>query len=250
MTPDECRTALQDRLAEPAPGPIQTVTGLRQVGKTTLLLELAAAAKDRAVYAALDGSEGSVPGHFARLWDDADGAPPPRSPPCCCSTKCSTCTTGPRSGRAITTACAGAGRACTSSPPVRRRCALHAARARAWLAASSASRSPTGRRAPWWTRSACRRPRRWSTSFAAAPTQPLAIAGVLDGSWGKRALDVKLGRVAAHDLRGLGKFTQRYPAYRPLLLCSPEHVAAAQQIGIAAMGWQQFLLQGPPGGAP
>src|SRR5439155_450088 len=37
-----CREVLRRRLAEPSPGRIQLVTGPRQVGKTTLLLELAA----------------------------------------------------------------------------------------------------------------------------------------------------------------------------------------------------------------
>ena len=37
----ECRDLLSQRVAEPAPGRIQLLSGPRQVGKTTLLLELA-----------------------------------------------------------------------------------------------------------------------------------------------------------------------------------------------------------------
>lgn len=37
----ECRQLLTERLAEPAPGRIQLLAGPRQVGKTTLLLEVA-----------------------------------------------------------------------------------------------------------------------------------------------------------------------------------------------------------------
>jgi len=37
-----CRDLLLKRLREPAPGRIQLLTGPRQVGKTTLLLEIAA----------------------------------------------------------------------------------------------------------------------------------------------------------------------------------------------------------------
>jgi predicted AAA+ superfamily ATPase len=37
----ECRDRLLARLAEPAPGRIQLLSGPRQVGKTTLLLDLA-----------------------------------------------------------------------------------------------------------------------------------------------------------------------------------------------------------------
>jgi uncharacterized protein len=71
MTPDECGGELRRRLAEPAPGRIQLVTGPRQVGKTTLLLDLAAGFGRRAIYAALDSPEAAVPGHFARLWQEA-----------------------------------------------------------------------------------------------------------------------------------------------------------------------------------
>ena len=37
----ECRKVLSQRLNEPAPGRIQLLTGPRQVGKTTLLLDVA-----------------------------------------------------------------------------------------------------------------------------------------------------------------------------------------------------------------
>ena len=37
---DACRRLLLERLQEPAPGRIQLLTGPRQVGKTTLLLDL------------------------------------------------------------------------------------------------------------------------------------------------------------------------------------------------------------------
>jgi len=49
-----CREVLLDRLKEAAPGRIQLLTGPRQVGKTTLLLEIAAQFGNRAVYAAGD----------------------------------------------------------------------------------------------------------------------------------------------------------------------------------------------------
>lgn len=47
-----CRDRLLERLKEPAPGRIQLLTGPRQVGKTTLLFEIAAQFGDAAVYAA------------------------------------------------------------------------------------------------------------------------------------------------------------------------------------------------------
>jgi predicted AAA+ superfamily ATPase len=47
-----CRERLLERLREPAPSRIQLLTGPRQVGKTTLLLEIAKVFGDAAVYAA------------------------------------------------------------------------------------------------------------------------------------------------------------------------------------------------------
>jgi predicted AAA+ superfamily ATPase len=63
-----CREALLRRLAEPAPAHLQVVTGPRQVGKTTLLLELADRFGDRAQYAACDGPEAALPGFWERVW--------------------------------------------------------------------------------------------------------------------------------------------------------------------------------------
>lgn len=63
-----CLEALRARLAEPAPGRIQLLTGPRQVGKTTLLLALQEAEGERAVYAAADGPEALLPGFWERLW--------------------------------------------------------------------------------------------------------------------------------------------------------------------------------------
>ena len=60
------------RLREPAPGRIQLLSGPRQVGKTTLLLELAAALGDAAIYAAADGPSATLPGFWERLWVQAE----------------------------------------------------------------------------------------------------------------------------------------------------------------------------------
>ena len=62
-----CRAALVKRRAEPAPGRIQLLAGPRQVGKTTLLLEIAKQAGRRAVYAAADAPEAALPGFWERL---------------------------------------------------------------------------------------------------------------------------------------------------------------------------------------
>ena len=55
------------RLAEPAPGRIQLLAGPRQVGKTTLLLEIADGLGRQAVYAAADAPEAALPGFWERL---------------------------------------------------------------------------------------------------------------------------------------------------------------------------------------
>jgi uncharacterized protein len=68
----EARELLLRRLAEPAPGRIQLVAGPRQVGKTTLLLELAEQHGSTAIYAAADGPEAAVPGFWERLWIRAE----------------------------------------------------------------------------------------------------------------------------------------------------------------------------------
>jgi predicted AAA+ superfamily ATPase len=69
----ECREVLAARLAEPAPGRIQLLSGPRQVGKTTLLIELAAALGPTAIYSAADGPEAALPGYWERIWDGAEG---------------------------------------------------------------------------------------------------------------------------------------------------------------------------------
>jgi predicted AAA+ superfamily ATPase len=70
----ECRELLTRRLAEPAPGRVQLLAGPRQVGKTTLLLELAERHGRGAVYAAADGPEAAVPGFWERLWARVEAA--------------------------------------------------------------------------------------------------------------------------------------------------------------------------------
>lgn len=67
-----CRTRLLERLAEPAPGRIQLLTGPRQVGKTTLLLDLAQAMGPTALYAAADAPDATLPGFWERLWARAE----------------------------------------------------------------------------------------------------------------------------------------------------------------------------------
>ena len=64
----ECLEVLWRRLSEPAPSRIQLLAGPRQVGKTTLLLEIAARLDDAAIFFAADGPEASLPGGRERAW--------------------------------------------------------------------------------------------------------------------------------------------------------------------------------------
>jgi predicted AAA+ superfamily ATPase len=59
------------RLEEPAPGRVQLLAGPRQVGKTTLLGEIEARWKTRAIYLAADAPDASLPGWWERQWQRA-----------------------------------------------------------------------------------------------------------------------------------------------------------------------------------
>jgi predicted AAA+ superfamily ATPase len=64
----EARAVLTRRLSEPGPGRVQLLVGPRQVGKTTLLLEIVERFGPTAIYAAADGPEAALPGFWERLW--------------------------------------------------------------------------------------------------------------------------------------------------------------------------------------
>lgn len=76
--------------------------------------------------------------------------------------------------------------------------------------------------------------------------EPLEVDGVLDGTWGRWAVEIKTGAVGTTDLRGLLEFTRRFPEYRPLLVGDPPGQLAAERAGIAWVSWHDFLLSGPP----
>jgi len=66
-----CRRVVRERLEETAPSRIQLLTGPRQVGKTTLLLELAEQTGSRAIYAAADAPDAVQPGFWDRVFGRA-----------------------------------------------------------------------------------------------------------------------------------------------------------------------------------
>jgi predicted AAA+ superfamily ATPase len=71
--------------------------------------------------------------------------------------------------------------------------------------------------------------------------EPYEVDGVLTGSWGKWAIEVKTGNFSTRDLDGLLEFCRRYPEFHPLVLCPRER---AQQTlpGVRFMYWGDFLL--------
>lgn len=77
--------------------------------------------------------------------------------------------------------------------------------------------------------------------------EPLEVDGVIDGSWGRWAIEVKTGDVSSADLRGLLEFVRRFPAYRPLVVCDAGKEKAAERLGIPAIPWDRFLFAGPAG---
>jgi predicted AAA+ superfamily ATPase len=76
--------------------------------------------------------------------------------------------------------------------------------------------------------------------------EPLEIDGLLDGSWGSWAIEVKTGPFGGREVRGLLEFVKRFPKYQPLLLCGTEQLSTAKRWGVKAISWKRFLLSGPP----
>lgn len=76
---------------------------------------------------------------------------------------------------------------------------------------------------------------------------PFEVDGVIEGSWGSWAVEVKTGSISPVDLRGWGELTRRQPGFRPLVLCDAEARSAVDRTGLPAMAWSEFLLGGPPG---
>jgi predicted AAA+ superfamily ATPase len=69
---------------------------------------------------------------------------------------------------------------------------------------------------------------------------PLEVDGVLVGSWGKWAIEVKTGNFAVRDLAGLFEFCRRHAGFRPLVLCARERAEEAIP-GVRLMYWGDFL---------
>jgi len=74
--------------------------------------------------------------------------------------------------------------------------------------------------------------------------EPWEVDGVFEGEWGRWLVEVKSGRYAAHDLRGLTEAAAKFPGFRPVVLCDPGQEAPARAAGFQALGWQEYLRTG------
>ena len=62
------KASLENRLSEPAPSRVQILTGPRQVGKTSILLDISRRWNNSAIYLAVDATEAALPGWWEIQW--------------------------------------------------------------------------------------------------------------------------------------------------------------------------------------
>ena len=75
---------------------------------------------------------------------------------------------------------------------------------------------------------------------------PLEVDAVVEGEWGRWAIEVKSGAFDSTGLRGLMEFSKRHRRFQPLVLCDPDYRMVADRLGIAALDWRWFLIHGIP----
>ena len=75
--------------------------------------------------------------------------------------------------------------------------------------------------------------------------EPYEVDAILDGSWGRWAIEVTTGAASPRAVRGLAEFTRRHSSYRPLLLTEETRTDEARRTGFETIPWTQFLLNGP-----
>jgi predicted AAA+ superfamily ATPase len=76
--------------------------------------------------------------------------------------------------------------------------------------------------------------------------EPHEVDAVVEGDWGKWAIEVKTGSFRSKDLEGLLHFVGRHRSFRPLVITGDGGAGAAGDIGIPAIPWKRFLVDGPP----
>jgi predicted AAA+ superfamily ATPase len=75
--------------------------------------------------------------------------------------------------------------------------------------------------------------------------EPFEVDAIVEGGWGRWAIEVKTGTIAPSDLRGIAEFTRRHPQYRPLVLCDAGTQSTVERAGLPAMLWREYLLGAP-----
>jgi len=74
--------------------------------------------------------------------------------------------------------------------------------------------------------------------------EPLEVDAVVDGAWGKWAIEVKSGPHTSRDLAGLLEFCRRWPEFRPLVVSDDEYKDVAERTGLGRLTWREFLWDG------
>ena len=71
--------------------------------------------------------------------------------------------------------------------------------------------------------------------------EPWEVDSVVTRGAERYMLEVKTGRYSAEDLRGLGHAAQKFPDYRPIVLCDRGFERVAEAAGFEASCWMDFL---------
>jgi predicted AAA+ superfamily ATPase len=79
--------------------------------------------------------------------------------------------------------------------------------------------------------------------------EPFEVAAVVEGSWGRWAVEVKPTRFDVAELAGLRVLAERHPGLTPLVVCGDEGRSTAERAGFRVVSWRELLLDGPPGRA-
>jgi len=75
--------------------------------------------------------------------------------------------------------------------------------------------------------------------------EPLEVDAVVDGSWGRFAIEVTTGALDAPDLNGIAEFCRRHRDHEPLVVCEPSEFAVPARLGLKSIDWRDFLCSGP-----
>ena len=71
--------------------------------------------------------------------------------------------------------------------------------------------------------------------------EPHEVDAVIEGSWGRLAVEVKTGPFAERDLSGLLEFCRRQPEFRPLVVADAPYQTTASRAGVRAVSVTEWL---------